>query len=119
VYSNRFAFMRARYMLGSTNHWQPLVNGYSDHIPPDFLAREGMLGAFPTRESLAWLTDHQVKYALFHINDYSAGERESLEARLTEFAPELRPILTDGDSWLYEIGGREGPPSGVPPPRSP
>ena len=26
----------AEYMLASTAHWQPLVNGYSDHIPQDF-----------------------------------------------------------------------------------
>ena len=26
----------AEYMLASTAHWQPLINGYSDHIPQDF-----------------------------------------------------------------------------------
>ena len=29
--------MHAIYMLNSTAHWMPLVNGYSDYIPPDFV----------------------------------------------------------------------------------
>ncbi len=28
--------LHTRYMLKSTAHWQPLVNGYSDHIPVEF-----------------------------------------------------------------------------------
>jgi hypothetical protein len=103
VYSNRFAFMRARYMLGSTIHWQPLVNGYSDHIPADFIAREGLLGGFPSAESIAWLTAQRVRYAVFHVNDYPAEERASLPARLAAFAPQLRQISADDGVWLYEL----------------
>ena len=39
VYSRVLGFRRARYMLDSTTHWKPLVDGYSDYIPPDFDAR--------------------------------------------------------------------------------
>ena len=31
----------AEYMLGSTVHFQPLINGYSDHIPADWRAERG------------------------------------------------------------------------------
>jgi hypothetical protein len=106
-------------MLASTSHWQPLVNGYSDHIPQEFIAREGMLGEFPTAESLAWLTEQRVKYAVFHVDDYPAEQRQSLQARLTQFASRLRPLHSDGRLWLYEIVGEEPPASGAPPPRNP
>ena len=38
----------ARYMLSSTYHWQPLVNGYSDHIPEDFRQIVRPLSSFPS-----------------------------------------------------------------------
>lgn len=110
VYSNRFAFIRARYMLASTVHWQPLVNGYSDYIPPDFIAREGILGEFPTEESLASLTAQGVRYALFHVNDYPAEQRSLLQERLTRFAARLRRLQVDDEMWLYELVNPEPTP---------
>ena len=38
----------ARYMLASTYHWQPLVNGYSDHIPSDFRQIVRPISSSPT-----------------------------------------------------------------------
>ena len=39
-YGERIAFpLHAQYMLFSTSHWMPLVNGYSDVIPLDFARR--------------------------------------------------------------------------------
>jgi hypothetical protein len=43
----------AQYMLGSTYHWQPLVNGYSDYIPASWRATTVALSRFPTREAAA------------------------------------------------------------------
>ena len=37
----------AEYMLASTAHWQPLINGYSDHIPQDFRDNAAILRHFP------------------------------------------------------------------------
>ena len=46
---NRSDFPRhAEYMLYSTYHWQPLVNGYSDHIPQEFRDMVIPLSSFPT-----------------------------------------------------------------------
>jgi len=45
----------AYYMLNSTAHWKPLVNGYSDHIPADFRKTVVALSSFPARDSFAIL----------------------------------------------------------------
>ena len=45
----------AEYMLYSTYHWLPLVNGYSDHIPQEFRAQVIPLSSFPTMESFGLL----------------------------------------------------------------
>jgi hypothetical protein len=103
VYSNRFAFMRARYMLASTAHWQPLINAYSDYIPPDFVAAEGQLGHFPSHESFATLKEMGGRYAVFHLNQYRGAQRTELANRIEQFKPYLRQLYEDEGTWVYEI----------------
>jgi hypothetical protein len=51
-YSERPNYPRhAQYMLFSTVHWQPLINGYSDYIPPDFRRSVIPMSSFPSRAS--------------------------------------------------------------------
>jgi hypothetical protein len=105
VYSERFAQVRARYMLGSTIHWMPLVDAYSDYIPEDFLANADVLGDFPTKESLSQLSAEHVRYALIHVNDYQGAIGRELRERMTEFSPYLRQVFADDETSLYEILG--------------
>jgi hypothetical protein len=93
----------AYYMLYSTYHWQPLVNGYSDFVPPDFRNDVLTIASFPTRDSFPLLQKRGVRYAVFHLNFYNRVSRAELTTRLEEFKPFLRPLLRDGDVWLYEI----------------
>jgi hypothetical protein len=104
-YSETFAYVRARYMLGSTRHWMPLVDAYSDYIPQDFRDEADVLGDFPTRDSIALLQRQGVRYALIHVSDYKGKMGASLEARLKEFASSLRPLYADANDRLYEISG--------------
>lgn len=103
AYSRRVGFLRSRYMLDSTRHWMPLVNAYSDFIPPEFEANLEVIGNFPTGESLDLLAPQGVRYAIFHLGAYGGDQREALVARLTKFAPRLRRLYADGQDWLYEI----------------
>jgi hypothetical protein len=102
LYSRPFAFARVRYMLGSTTHWMPLVEGYSSYTPPDFAESLDMLAQFPTEDSFKRLERDRVRYAIFHLDQYGA-QRDALRQRLTEFAPSLRRLYGDDRIWLYEI----------------
>jgi len=93
----------AYYMLNSTAHWMPLVNGYSDHIPQDFRNTVIPLSSFPSRESFGILGRIGARYVVFHLNMYNARLRERLLERLTNYSNYLRPIVREGDVWLYEI----------------
>jgi hypothetical protein len=105
VFSYQFRFARTRYMLGSTAHWMPLVDAYSDYIPQDFVEKTDTLGGFPTRESFKLLEKDGVRYAVFHVDLYGVSLREPLAARLSEFAPYLKQHYADDRIWLYEIVG--------------
>lgn len=93
------------YMLMSTLHWMPLVNGYSDYTPPEFKVDARDLASFPFPPAFAVTKRLGVRYAMFHMNVYDARTRGEVEERLRKFAPYLRLIYTDTDTRLFEIAG--------------
>jgi len=95
----------AYYMLNSTAHWKPLVNGYSDHIPADFRKTVVALSSFPARDSFAILARADARYVVFHLDMYNTRLRERLFERLQLYSPYLRPLAQEGPVWLYEIVG--------------
>lgn len=93
----------ALYMFNSTYHWQPLINGYSDHIPQDFRDMVIPLSSFPTRESFWLLEARRTRYAIFHLNLYDRRSREKLMERLQQYEAFLTPLSREDDVWLFEI----------------
>ena len=98
-------YQHTKYMLASTNHWFPLVNGYSDYIPPDFYKNVMVLATFPSHGALKILEPNGVRYAVLHMYGYNTENRNDVLARLEEFAPYLRPLYMDDYTRLYEIVG--------------
>jgi hypothetical protein len=96
----------SRYMLFSTYHWHPLVNGYSDHIPQWFRDEVVRISSLPTAESLQIVVNrHQARYAIFHTRYYDSRSRMRLRERLEQYKDYVRPLHSEGDVWLYEIVG--------------
>ncbi len=103
-YYRRTDFPRhAEYMVNSTYHWRPLINGYSDHIPQDFRDMVIPLSSFPTRESFAILEQRRARYAVFTLNGYDRRSREKLLVRLEQYSQYLHPLSRENDVWLFEI----------------
>jgi 4-amino-4-deoxy-L-arabinose transferase-like glycosyltransferase len=102
-YGERVAYpLHAQYMVLSTSHWMPLVNGYSDYIPPDFREAAFVLDSFPSSDTFAVLQKHRVRYIGIHWDMY--GPRaEGVREKLKDFAPYLRPLGSDETMTLYEI----------------
>lgn len=95
--------LHTRYMLSSTTHWKPLVNGYSDYIPPDFVDNVMTLAPFPSRASLQLLKPLKVRYAVFHMYGYNAENKHDVETRLNELRDYFRPLYEDEGTRLFEI----------------
>jgi len=98
-------FQHTKYMLASTAHWMPMVNGYSDYIPPDFYENVMTLAPFPSRPAFKILEPNAVRYAVFHMYGYNTENRNDVLTRLKEFEPYLRPLYMDDTTRLYEIVG--------------
>jgi hypothetical protein len=93
----------ADYMLNSTAHWLPLVNGYSDYIPADFRDTAVALSSFPSRESFAILYDRGARYVVVHLSMFNARSKVRLHERLATYHQYLHLLMTDDDLQLYEI----------------
>ena len=93
----------AKYMLTSTAHWMPLVNGYSDSVPADFRSNARTLAGFPSVDAFKILQRIGVRYVVVHLYGYKHERRRSVIRRLREFEGFLRPIYSDGRVALYEI----------------
>ncbi|MGE3844740.1 MAG: hypothetical protein AB7I50_24510 [Vicinamibacterales bacterium] len=93
----------AYYMVNSTAHWRPMVNGYSDHIPEDFRAMVTDVSGFPTRAAFRILRERRVRYVVFTLRFYDQRSRERLFERLEAYKEFVNPIIQHDDVWLYEI----------------
>jgi hypothetical protein len=102
-YSWRFAAARTEYVLNSTVHWMPLVNGYSSYTPREFMENTPALGGFPSLEAFRILERDRVRYAVFHVDRFSPDAREDLIKRLATFDRYLRRLYADESVWLHEI----------------
>jgi hypothetical protein len=91
------------YMLMSTFHWQPLVNGYSDHMPPAAAADMTTLATFPGPDAWRALREHRVRYVLVHWRLYEPAEQPALREALERLAPRLRPMVEEPAVTLYEV----------------
>ncbi len=102
-YGERMTFpLHAQYLVFSTAHWMPLVNGYSDVIPRDFREAAPRLSSFPSTDAFAVLARRHVRYITIHWDQY-AGRAAEIRSRLEPFARHLRELASDPQMTLYEV----------------
>ena len=71
----------AHYMLNSTEHWQPLVNGYSGFQPPSFYENAAVLQTFPGDEAFVRMRQLGVTHIVVNGGQMPPGTLEALAAR--------------------------------------
>jgi hypothetical protein len=96
-------FRNASYVLNSTAHWKPLVNGYSGFTPASYVDNARALHQFPDERSRARLAQLGVTHLVVHLDAYG-GRRAALQAALAA-TPWLRLIASDGEVRVYRTGG--------------
>ena len=91
------------YMLHSTAHFLPLVNGYSGFTPGrhDRLFRE--LASFPSENGVSELEKLSVRYAIFHRSGYDEAGWKALLERIDRFSDRLERRKTFDEGLLCEL----------------
>jgi hypothetical protein len=93
-------FANAQYMIDSTRHWRPMLNGYSGLLPPSYARHWEALQDFPSPAAFQYLRDRGVTHAIV----YHSGAPPSAAAG------ELEPMGSGGGVTVFRIRpGGPGP----------
>jgi hypothetical protein len=91
------------YMLASTGHWQPLLNGSSDFTPAEAFADGFWLARFPEIEAWQVLERRGARYIVVHWGIYEPGTAPRGGVAWLLRSGHIRQILDRGGAGLYEI----------------
>lgn len=94
------------YLLWSTTHWKPLMNGYAGTEPQGYGRVRDVMKDFPSGESIALLRSMGVRHVLVHLRGFGPNRRKAIEDRLPSFAPDLRMSARFEDDLALEIVSR-------------
>jgi hypothetical protein len=100
----RPAFHESVYMVYSTLHWKPLVNGYAGIEPRRYVQLRELLRFFPSDESLAALRAAGARYVIVHGRGYGPNQWARLQERMpTALGSSLRQVAVLGSETVYEL----------------
>ena len=102
----RPAFHESIYMVYSTLHWKPLVNGYAGIEPRRYVDIRNRARAFPAEECLRALRAVGTRYLIVHRKGYGPFQWERLQRGMPEAlrSGALREVARLGNDTVYELG---------------
>ena len=105
IFSGASFHRNAPYVLASTTHWRPLINGYSGHRPDGFERVAGVVSGFPGDAALERLRDLDVRYVVVHLDVYRTWEPGAAEriAADTRNHPSVQLVGQYGEDRLYLV----------------
>lgn len=65
-YPRQAAFENGEYVLNSTAHWRPLMNGYSGHTPASYAAYADVFWYFPSEHAIEGMRRAGVTHVMVH-----------------------------------------------------
>jgi hypothetical protein len=91
------------YMVYSTLHWKPLVNGYAGIEPAHYVKLRQLARGFPSREFLDALREIGVRYIVLHRGGFGPVQWPRIETNLPAFRDELVPAAAFGEDTVFEL----------------
>ena len=103
IYASGSFHQNAWYLLASTTHWRPLVNGFGGYQSVEYVERAGVVGTFPSVVANARLRVLRVPYVVIHLDAYSerADAIQALERAVRR--GEIDLVAKEGSDRLYRI----------------
>jgi hypothetical protein len=98
----------AVYMLSSTIHFRPLVNGHSGFAPPSFYQAARALLSFPDEASLDLLASRGVAFVVLHKDRYLKARAAELAGK-TALETRLDPVFDSDGETVYRLAARSSP----------
>jgi hypothetical protein len=94
------AFREADYLLFSTAHWLPIVNGFGRQEPPMHGDTMVVIETFPAPEAIQKLREIGVRYVVLHTGHASELRQAVIDARAD---PRVALVGHFGEDYVYAI----------------
>jgi hypothetical protein len=98
----RVYFLNGSYMLNSTRHWRPLLNGYGGFRPTSYVDTYDRIQGFPDVLSLSALHERGVTHVVVHRAEFchlaGAARCEAIGRTAS-----LQSVVEDGDIHIYRL----------------
>jgi hypothetical protein len=88
----------APYMLASTAHWLPILNGFSGFEPASTYRHAEHLATFPDTASIAYLRSLGVRFVVVETAEYRPADIEAVD-----YSPDLHEWTREGSVRIYTI----------------
>ena len=92
------AFQNAEYMLNSTAHWRPLMNGYSGYTPSSYRRVAWTFWSFPRQDAIEAMREAGVTHFTVHPKRFGSRAVEIIDV-----------LSRRSDIELLAISGGQGP----------
>jgi len=80
AFAIRTVDLDTQYMLASTRHWRPLLNGFTAHLPPSFFLLHRIAQGLPSDEALGLLSRlTDLRWIVVHADLLGPDERQAWE----------------------------------------
>jgi hypothetical protein len=99
----RSAFHESIYLVYSTLHWKPLVNGYAGIEPSPYLELREAVRRFPSEAALDALRRRDVRYVIVHRGGYGPFKWARIERDLPLFSGALHEVTRFDGDVVYEL----------------
>jgi hypothetical protein len=99
------AFRESDYLLFSTAHWRPIVNGFGRQDPPGHRATLETVARFPAVDAVQQLCDLGARYVVLHTGRASELRSAAQEAAAN---PAITSLGRFGDDYLFDVCPRAG-----------
>jgi hypothetical protein len=97
-YTPHAVFENAEYVLNSTAHWRPLMNGYSGYIPASYREVAWLMWYFPDARAFPPMIANGVTHIMFHPHRWGHEAPKTIE--IMSKRPDLALIAVDQKTGL-------------------
>ncbi len=110
LYPEPEAYSEARRLLGSTVHWQPLVNGYSGFFPPGYWETVDALNRFPEAAAVARLRELGVRHVVLYWRELPRERRVWVDQALLRLPAGVVVSAVFEETTILEVERGESEP---------
>jgi hypothetical protein len=94
--------LSAPYMLNSTRHWRPILNGYSGFRPGSYDRAYEAVQGFPNPASLIAMHGLGVTHVVVHMGEFCVAAGPECPETVARSAS-LEPVAESGDIHIYRL----------------